>query len=315
MLLRYIVATLLLSCSSGFVAPIRSQFLLKSLTKLRLTDESEILEQIKALVAADYYPEEDVAFENIVKDVFPGAISNKALESTVVDTLSTKGFTEYNTLLATSLGCDELARRLENDFSRSYGKGYSLGGLGGFPFAGNAGFEAMTAHIPDDGYCLLVYGPHVGITQDGLIGKVEREGVSVVNDCCDVAIGASEYVQDIMEGRAPITTPARSLETFQQDAIQELLLPHGKRLQDAGDLRMRELPYVLFESLDVLMMDLLSYGRDGLKQGTAILGGIQINTSPDSMDYFHPLRFDYMDADGEIVEDLLSLLASVSGTL
>ena len=42
-----------------------------------------------------------------------------------------------------------------------------LGGLSGFPFAGNTGFGAMAAHIPDNGFCLLIHGPHVGICQNG----------------------------------------------------------------------------------------------------------------------------------------------------
>ena len=157
-----------------------------------------------------------------------------------------------------------------------------------------------------------MYGPHVGITQDGLIGKVEREGIALVDNCCGSAIAASNYLQGITDGGAKITTAIQSFSDFQQGAVQELILPHGKRLTDAGDLRMRELPYALFESQDLLMMDIINSGKGGLKQGTAILGGIQINTSPDTMDYFHPLRFDYMDASGNIVEDLLPLLASVS---
>ena len=40
-----------------------------------------------------------------------------------------------------------------------------------------------------------------------------------------------------------------------------------------------------------------------------MLGGIQINTAPDKLDYFHPLRFDYMNNKGEGVEELLASIA------
>lgn len=86
--------------------------------------------------------------------------------------------------------------------------------------------------------------------------------------------------------------------------MQELILPHGKRLADAND-RMRELPYALFDSQDLLVQDIVQTGAGGTKKGLALLGGIQINTGPDSLDYFHPLRFDYMNNKGELVEDLL----------
>jgi hypothetical protein len=94
---------------------------------------------------------------------------------------------------------------------------------------------------------------------------------------------------------------------FQQGAVQELILPHGKRLADAED-RMVELPYALYDSQDLLMQDIVLTGAGGTKKGFALLGGIQINTGPTTQDYFHPLRFDYMNNKGEVLEDLLPLL-------
>ena len=64
-----------------------------------------------------------------MKRAFPGAISNLELEAKVVKILADKGFDSDNTLLATSLCCDELARVLEDDLGRVYGKNFFLGGL------------------------------------------------------------------------------------------------------------------------------------------------------------------------------------------
>lgn len=268
--------------------------------------EQSVLEKIKLIISSEDYPEENPAFDKVVKSKFPEAVSNKILETSVVDVLAKKGFTGENTLLATSLCCDELARVLEDDFNKVYGNNFNLGGLSGFPFAGNTGFGAMAAHIPDDGYCLIIHGPHVGISKDGTIGKVERPGIALVDTCCGSAVAASNYLKGITDGGAQITTSLQSFTDFQQGAVQELILPFGKRLTDAED-RMLELPYALYETQDVLMREIISKGSGGLKKGTAVLGGIQINTGPDTMDYFHPLRFDYLDADGN-VEDLLPLI-------
>lgn len=77
-------------------------------------------------------------YDAMITSIFPGALSNKELEERVVETLSEElGYTSDNTLLATSLCCDELARRLEHDFRNIYGKNFNLGGLAGFLFAGN----------------------------------------------------------------------------------------------------------------------------------------------------------------------------------
>jgi hypothetical protein len=253
-------------------------------------------------------PEENDAMDELVKKNFPGAISNKELETKVVKILEGKGLNPANTLLCTSLCCDELARNLEDDFNTVYGHNFNLGGLAGFPFAGNTGFGAMTAHVPDDGYCLLIHGPHVGISKDGVIGKVERSGIALVDSCCGSAIAASNYLKGITDGGAKITTQIQQFSDFQQGAVQELILPFGKRLGDAED-RMKELPYALYDSQDVLVRDIVNTGKGGIKKGLALLSGIQINTAPDTLDYFHPLRFDFYDENGEVVEDLLSQLS------
>lgn len=243
-------------------------------------------------------------FEEMLKESFPKALSNQELAEKVVGVLDKKGYTGENTLLATSLCCDELARRLEDDFVKLYGNNFNLGGLSGFPFAGNTGFGAMAAHIPDDGYSLIIYGPHVGISADGTIGKVEREGIELLDNCCGSAIAASGYLQGITDGGAAISTKIQEFTDFQQGAVQELILPHGKRLTDAKN-RMLELPYALYDSQDMLVQDIVKAGAAGTKAGVALLGGIQINTGPSTMDYFHPLRFDYMNNKGEVVEDML----------
>jgi Limiting CO2-inducible proteins B/C beta carbonyic anhydrases len=183
-----------------------------------------------------------------------------------------------------------------------------LGGLSGFPFAGTTGFGAMAAHIPDDGSCLLIYGPHVGITKAGEVGKVERSGIQLIDTCCGSAIAASNYLKGITDGGATITTKIHSFTDFQQQAVQELILPHGKRLSAAKN-RMIELPSALYATQDILMQEVVLAGAKRIKKnGLALLGGLQINTAPDTYDYFVPLRFDLMNNKGEVVANLLEEL-------
>jgi hypothetical protein len=68
---------------------------------------------------------------------------------------------------------------------------------------------------------------------------------------------------------------------------------------------MKELPYALYDSQDILVRDIINTGKKSIKQGLALLSGIQINTGPDTQDYFHPLRFDFYDSDGNVIADLL----------
>lgn len=275
-------------------------------------DSSDVLARINAILEDAASPKVEPEFDQIVQSYFPGAIDNKSLEDGVLEILKTKGFTAGNTLLATSLCCDELARRLEDDFVKIFGNNFNLGGLAGFPFAGNTGFGAMAAHIPDDGNCLIIYGPHVGISKDGTVGKVERQGIALIDTCCGSAVAANNYLKGITDGGATMVADVQRFTDFQQGAVCQLILPHGKRLSDAEN-RMVELPLALFDSQDVLMQDIVQTGCGGTKRGLALLGGIQINTNPDVPDYFLPIRFDYMNNKGEILESLLPALTALAG--
>ena len=299
-------AALLIGSLASAAAFAPSTFAPRSNSALNIVagDKTDVAEKAKAVFANA--PKTNAEFDAKVQKNFPGALDNKALVTKVVDILAGKGYTGANTLLATSLCCDELARQLEDDFNGIYGNNFNLGGLAGFPFAGNTGFGAMAAHIPDDGYCLITYGPHVGVAADGTVGKVERSGVALVDTCCASAVAASNYVKKITDGMLPITTQIQQFTDFQQGAVQELILPHGKRLSDADD-RMVELPYALYESQDMLMGEIVKRGSAGItdKRGVALLGGIQINTGPDTLDYFVPLRFNFLSNSGEDVQCML----------
>jgi hypothetical protein len=67
-------------------------------------------------------------------------------------------------------------------------------------------------------------------------------------------------------------------------------------------------PYALYDSQDILVRDIINTGKGSIKKGLALLSGIQINTAPDTLDYFHPLRFEFYDENGKVTEDLLPKL-------
>lgn len=60
---------------------------------------------------------------------------------------------------------------------------FKMGGLDGFPFTGLTGMGAFASHVPDDGAVFVYYGPHIGITKDGVIGEIHRLGQSKNSGC------------------------------------------------------------------------------------------------------------------------------------
>ena len=301
----------LVTCSQGFQRSIHqnarfSHASASSTSSLKVvTGENEpILDKTQRILQTNALPF-DEQFDSMVRTIFPESIHNSDLLYRVVAALAEQGFTTANTLLTTSLCSDELAKRLADDFVSIYGSNFNLGGLAGFPLAGNTGFQTMSGHIPDDGFCLLVYGPHVGLTRDGSeIGRVEREGVAVNDICCRSAIQAANYVMGPNNSGAGIP----SFLDFNQFAVQNQMQPLSERLQ-ASEYPMWELPYAIYEQQNELVESIVNEGFGGIKEGIALLGGVQINTGPGTLDYFHPLRFDLITNQGASTESLLPKLS------
>ena len=246
-----------------------------------------------------------IPLQEKIEQAFPKAIRNKELVEKVSVSL-TKYDYGSNSLLATSLCSDELARPLETDFKAVYGEHFSMGGMAGFPFAGVTSFQAMAAHVPDGGSCLIVYGPHVGVDTNGVVGTVERRGRVVGGACCGSAVVAYGNVTAVHKGEVePTPLPTDSLDA-QQAFVRTMLLPHAKRLVEAED-GMVELPFVLFELQKKLMTSIISAASGSVAEPgkIAVLGGIQINTPPGMSDYFMPLQFDLLRNDGAVIDNLL----------
>ena len=120
-----------LSSVNAFVPSGSSSVARSSTSKLNIV-VGDTAEEFAARVEATFEnsPTKDMKFDAMVQSHFPGAISNKDLVTKTVNLLSSKGYDGQNTLLATSLCCDELARQLEDDFNGIYGNNFNLGGLG-----------------------------------------------------------------------------------------------------------------------------------------------------------------------------------------
>lgn len=68
-----------------------------------------------------------------------------------------------------------------------------MGGLSGFPFC------AFASHIPEKGTALIVFGPHIGVDENGIIGQVNRRGHSYSSSCCGSAINSDETLYNPLD--------------------------------------------------------------------------------------------------------------------
>lgn len=244
------------------------------------------------------------------KEHFPDIITAHQLFRSLNVILKPKGFTKENTLLATCFDCDEVCRDLEDELREAYGQNFNLGGIAGFPFGGYTAFGAMTHHVPHGGTILIVYGPHVGIDLDGVIGRVNRQGHHGSGTCCSTSIAGLAYVRAVKAGLQTKTLDPSDPANAQQVFVDEALMKHADRLLGADNPNL-ELPHVVFDCISDLMKRITDKCLPmDVKPNTkiALLGGIQVNTPEGTPEYFLPKKFSLMDYKGNEEQDLLAQL-------
>jgi hypothetical protein len=80
---------------------------------------------------------------------------------------------------------------------RSWGPHFAIGSLGGLVLAGTSGIAAAVGHAPDQGlrrfvlYCVT----HVGIDNDGTVGRVRRPGQLRPSAACGALVGFRNELQ------------------------------------------------------------------------------------------------------------------------
>lgn len=214
-----------------------------------------------------------------------------------------------NTLLATSFCCDEINRKFENNLANKFGGLiFTFGGLAGFPFGGLTGFGAFAHHIPSPhGTGLIIYGPHVGVDNNGFIGKINRKGLEKSGTCCGSALAALNTFNQNSE--LSMLKEELSLDYQQNEVIRCLYDPSSSdKLLSKENNQLIELPKILFNAQQKNINEIIKNGCNNLPENSliAIVGGIHINTPSGMSDFFLPLSFDIRDSQGNLIKNLLS---------
>merc|ERR1711874_689303 len=107
----------------------------------------------------------------------------------------------------------------------------NLGGLCGFPFTGLTGLNAMLQHAPDTEEVMIVYGPHVGLNENGTLGYVDRTEMSNETTCCGSMMAAINEADNCTISEkfkqnftSSISEEEAEFDDFQQMHINKLML-------------------------------------------------------------------------------------------
>lgn len=236
---------------------------------------------------------------------FPGALPGPAAHSRINSILqsSEHGFKVGNTLFGASICPDEINNKVGDlsDMLKTYwGNIFPLGGISGAPFVGATGFKAFSAHVPDNGDIIILYGPHVGITADGSIGKTLRDGQRECSTACGAVIGAYKACSSVSYDRQGEEFDFNELD-MQIEWIKTQIEPHVQRIK-AQSNPMAALAYQAYEmvksKLEMIVNTNFGSGR------LVLIGGIQINMPSPWRDHFLPRSFEVRQS-GQSTIDLL----------
>eukprot|EP00931_Biecheleriopsis_adriatica_P047198 TRINITY_DN2717_c0_g2_i2.p1 TRINITY_DN2717_c0_g2~~TRINITY_DN2717_c0_g2_i2.p1 ORF type:complete len:710 (-),score=110.00 TRINITY_DN2717_c0_g2_i2:111-1940(-) len=235
---------------------------------------------------------------------FPGALPGAVIHLRSKEVLAEEhSFTPENTLLGTSLCPDEINHQKADIGSlmrEYYGNIFPMGGIGGAPYVGETGFKAFASHVAKDGNIILVFGPHVGISETGQIGEYLREGQASHSTACGAVIGAYRACL-AADDQESMTDP--NLYDMQMDEIKQEFFQHAQELSQTEE----PMAACAYKAFDMVKDRILKVVNTEFGSGKLVLiGGIQINMPHESMDdYFLPLMFEVQQA-GEPTLDLMS---------
>ena len=224
---------------------------------------------------------------DLIKSYYKEAKEGQELTDWCLDKLHEEhDFNFEKTILATSVCSDEVIRSATNFRDHmSLKNPFQLGGLAGFPFTGITGLKAFASHVPDDGFAIFLYGPHIGVSDTGKLGSVLRLGQHSESSCCGALKGAvtnlsvseqAEFDKELDYQQWKITD---QLAQFQEEIIgkEDPLLEATNKMFECIDKRIKQ-----------LLIQTASH-FEGNK--VALVGGIIINTDVGQPDWFDLREF------------------------
>ncbi len=231
-------------------------------------------------------------FDKVVKEHFPNAMDAKDTSIHYLGKMQIEHQINISrVLMATSVCSDDINVPSTTFFNVLFGP-FIMGGLGGLPFAGQTGMTAFAHHIPDEGSAFIFYGPHIGITLEGDLGKMYRPRQEQTGNSCGALMLALSRLAD--GEYAPVLND----DDYQQMKLEESLLPYREQVLDSKNPE-KAITEATYEIINQKIHDHLKSCKGEFHiEKVALLGGIIINTDYGLDDYFDARNFEVIDVKG-----------------
>ena len=195
-------------------------------------------------------------------------------------------------IIATSFCFDELNHQQAKMNLPSPQGTFIMGGLAGYPFVGEIGITAFSDHIPDGGVALFLFGPHIGISRTGEVGKIKRVGQHRHTNTCGALMSVQEHV---LSTSIHQIDPADYSE-FQPEFLALRLLPKVDEIRNAP-VPILHTTHLVYNEIETAIINLIVSQQKILKNYPVyILGGIVINSDETLPNYFSQKNFKKIEA-------------------
>ena len=217
---------------------------------------------------------------------------------------------EYKTnlkkmLFATSVCSDDV--NISTDFRRVLSRPFTMGGLGGLPYSGFTGMVAYSHHIPDGGDGFIFYGPHIGITDEGELGKMQRIGQSRLTNSCGALMLALERFQQKATPEE-VYVPHNVEYDYQQTLLEQMLMPFKHEIVTAKNPK-KAITDTAYFKIHKQVSRLVKMTLNHFEcERVFLLGGVIINTSEGIHDYVDVRNFQVIDTKSSEVYSPVSIL-------
>lgn len=228
-------------------------------------------------------------FDHVVKEYFPNAMDAKDTSIHYLGKMQIEHKLDISkVLMATSVCSDDINVPSTTFFNVLFGP-FVMGGLGGLPFVGQTGMTAFAHHVPDGGSAFIFYGPHIGVTLEGDLGKMYRPRQEETGNSCGALMLALSRFQD------PDYRPVISDDDYQQMKLEESLLPYRDTIVESND-QAKAITEATYEVINKKIHEHLKTCKDEFHvDHVTLLGGIIINTDYGLDDYFDARHFEVVD--------------------
>ena len=223
-----------------------------------------------------------------IRTLFPGAAPfEQVLESHYQLMIQEFGLEVDQSIAAVSLCPDELNNAVIEKIRDYFGHVFHLGGLTGYPFTGETGFNAFGDHIPDAGSAFIFFGPHLAINEERL-GYVHRPGQARDTLSCGAALGA---YQMLLDGNSVL--PDQQPDDYQQARVRQMIAPRLDTIP--RNQPEQQLLNILFEESHAFIVSQSKRIKEKFQaERIILLGALILNTPIEMADYLQVKYFEVL---------------------